>query len=82
MKFEKQINAIVQVAIPGLTITTQIAIALKYPQWGLTINMLAQPFWIYSGWKAYKQAGQIGLFITTIIITIIIGLGIINYWLL
>lgn len=79
---EKTINSISQFAIPILTVTTQIVIAFKYPQYGLIINMLAQPFWIYSGWKAYKQAGQIGLFITTIIITIVIGLGIINYWFL
>ena len=73
-------NQITQIAIPVLTISVQIAFALKLPQWGLIINMIAQPFWIYSAWKSYKQAGQIGLFITTIIVTIIIGLGIINYW--
>ncbi|OGG26219.1 hypothetical protein A2960_04555 [Candidatus Gottesmanbacteria bacterium RIFCSPLOWO2_01_FULL_39_12b] len=73
-------NALTQIAIPVLTVATQIAIALKFPQWGLVINMLAQPFWIYSAWKSYKKAGQIGLFITTILVTIIIGLGIINYW--
>lgn len=80
MNNKKLFDVIAQFAIPGLTVSTQIAIALKYPQWGLIINMLAQPFWIYSGWKAYKQAGQVGLFVTTIIITIVIGLGIINYW--
>lgn len=73
-------NTLTQIAIPVLTVATQIAIAVKLPQWGLVINMLAQPFWIYSAWKAYKKAGQIGLFITTILVTIVIGLGIINYW--
>lgn len=73
-------NQITQIAIPVLTISVQIAFAFKLPQWGLIINMIAQPFWIYSAWKSYKQAGQIGLFITTILVTIIIGLGIINYW--
>ncbi len=73
-------NCITQIALPVLTITAQVAIALKIPQWGLIINMLAQPFWFYSAWKSYKQAGQIGLLITTIIITIVIGLGIVNYW--
>jgi len=63
-----------------MTIAVQAAIALKLPQWGLVINMLAQPFWIYSAWKSYKQAGQTGLLVTTLIVTIIIGLGIINYW--
>ena len=82
MKNKNLFDLLAQFVIPGLTISAQIAIALKYPQWGLVINMFAQPFWIYSGWKAYKKAGQIGLFATTIIMTIIIGFGIINYWLL
>ena len=73
-------NSLTQVALPILTISVQVAIALKMPQWGLVINMIAQPFWIYSAWKSYKQTGQVGLLITTIIVTIVIGLGIINYW--
>ncbi|NCO12338.1 MAG: hypothetical protein COZ34_02185 [Candidatus Pacebacteria bacterium CG_4_10_14_3_um_filter_34_15] len=82
VKDNKLFNTIVQVAIPVLTISVQIAIAMKLPQWGLVINMLAQPFWIYSAWKAYKQAGQIGLLITTVLVTIVIALGLINYWLI
>jgi hypothetical protein len=73
-------NKTTQIALPVMTIAVQAAIALKLPQWGLVINMLAQPFWIYSAWKSYKQAGQTGLLVTTLIVTIIIGLGIINYW--
>ena len=82
MNNKKLYDILAQFAIPGLTISAQAAIALKFPQWGLIINMLAQPFWIYSGWKAYKQAGQVGLFVATIIITFVIGLGIVNYWVL
>lgn len=73
-------NKTTQIALPVMTIAVQTAIALKLPQWGLIINMLAQPFWIYSAWKSYKQAGQIGLLVTTLIVTVIIGFGIINYW--
>jgi len=73
-------NTITQVAIPVLTIGTQIAIALKYPQWGLVINLIAQPFWLYSAWKSYKKADQIGLLITTIMVTIVILFGIVNYF--
>lgn len=73
-------NKTTQIALPVMTIAVQAAIALKLPQWGLVINMLAQPFWIYSAWKSYKQAGQIGLLVTTLVVTVIIGLGIINYW--
>ncbi|PIU36581.1 hypothetical protein CO005_00580 [Candidatus Roizmanbacteria bacterium CG_4_8_14_3_um_filter_34_9] len=73
-------NTITQIAIPVLTVGTQIAIALKYPQWGLVINLISQPFWIYSSWKAYKKAGQVGLLITTVLVTVVILLGIINYF--
>ena len=73
-------NMVTQVAIPVLTVGTQIAIALKYPQWGLVINLVSQPFWIYSSWKAYKKAGQVGLLVTTIMVTIVICLGIVNYF--
>jgi len=73
-------NTITQIAIPVLTVGTQIAIALKYPQWGLVINLISQPFWIYSSWKAYKKAGHVGLLITTVLVTVVILLGIINYF--
>lgn len=80
MKKRSLFDYLTQFIIPGLTISTHIAVASKCPQWGLVINMLAQPFWIYSGWKAYKEAQQIGFFVTTILTTIIIGIGIVNYW--
>lgn len=81
MKYESGLfNKITQIALPVMTITVQVAIALKLPQWALIINMLAQPFWFYTAWKSYKQAGQIGLLITTFIVTIVIAFGIINYW--
>ena len=70
MKKESNLfNKITQIALPVLTISVQIAIAFKMPQWGLIINLIAQPFWIYSAWKSYKQAGQIGILITAIIVT-------------
>lgn len=81
MKKDKSLfNTITQVAIPVLTVGTQIAIALKYPQWGLVINLISQPFWIYSSWKAYKKAGQVGLLATTLMVTVVIILGIVNYF--
>jgi len=78
----KFLDNFTQLAIPSLTIFAQVAIALKFPQWGLVINLMAQPFWLYSSWRAYKQAGQYGILITTIIFTFVTALGIINYWLL
>jgi hypothetical protein len=78
---EKIINSVAQVAIPVLTIGGQLAIGLKYPAWGLVLCLLAQPFWLYSTWKAYKNAGQIGLLINTILFTLVTLFGVINYWL-
>ena len=78
----KFLDDFTQFAIPLLTISAQIAVALKFPQWFLIISLIAQPFWIYSTWKSYRAAGQIGILITTIIYTIVTALGIVNYWLL
>lgn len=78
---EKTFNAISQFALPGLTIGGQIAIALKFPQFGLILNLMAQPFWFYSSWKAYKQAGQLGILVNTTIFTLVTVVGIVNYWL-
>lgn len=80
MEKSKLFDTFAQFALPGLTIAGQIATSLKYPQFGLIINLIAQPFWLYSSWKAYKQAGQSGMFITTVIFTIITTMGVINYW--
>ena len=79
---KKLFDRFAQFALPSLTIGAQIITALKYPEWGLVVNLAAQPFWLYSSWKAYKQAGQSGVLVTTIIMTIVLTFGIINYWLL
>lgn len=73
-------NKLSQIAIPVFTISSLLAISFKYPQWGLILNLIAQPFWLYSTWRAYKSAGQLGMFVNTVIMTLIIGFGIVNYW--
>lgn len=78
---EKTFNAVSQFALPGLTIGGQVAIALKFPEFGLILNLMAQPFWLHSSWKAYKQAGQSGILVNTIIFTLVTLAGILNYWL-
>lgn len=75
-------NTVTQIAMPVLTVVAQIAVSLKYPEYGVLINLIAQPFWLYSGWRSYKQAGQIGFFVNTIILTVVFGVGVVNYWLL
>ncbi len=82
MKNEKMFNSLTQFALPVLTLGGQLAVAIKYPQWGLTIALASQPFWLYSSWKAYKQAGQIGIFVNTVFFCLITLFGVINYWIL
>jgi hypothetical protein len=82
MKNDKFFNTLTQFAIPILTISGQLVIALKSPQWGLILALSSQPFWLYSSWKAYKQAGQSGMLINTAIFTMITIFGIVNYWFL
>lgn len=75
MQLKKVFNILSQFLLPTLTLGAQLALALKYPQLSLVLNLLAQPFWIYSSWQAFKQAGQIGMLVNTIAC-----FGIINYW--
>lgn len=82
MENKKTLDTVTQFALPILTICGQIAISMKFPEWGLILNLIVQPFWLYSTWKAYKKAGQIGVFISTVILTILILAGVINYWFL
>jgi len=48
MNPEKTLNSVTQFALPVLTIGSQVVISLKYPQFGLILVLLAQPFWLYS----------------------------------
>lgn len=78
-KLKKYFNTSTQIIIPIFTVLAQVAVAAKNPQLGLLLNLIVQPFWIYSGWIAYKKAGQIGLFITAVILTFVLTIGVINY---
>lgn len=75
-------NLLTQMALPVLTIGGQIAIALKFPQWGLILVLISQPFWLYSSWRSYKQAGQIGIFVNTVVFSVVTIFGVFNYWVL
>lgn len=52
------------------------------PELGLLFNLSGQIFWLYSGYQAWKRADQLGIFITSIVIAIILIAGVINYWFL
>jgi hypothetical protein len=75
-------NNIVQIGLPFFTILGFLLTGLKLPQWGLISNLFAQIFWLPSTYKAWKEANQIGLFINTLCILVILIYGVINYWLL
>lgn len=75
-------NTLTQICLPLFTILGFLLTALKYPQYGLAVNLFAQIFWLYSSYKAWKEAGQIGIFITTLVILVILIGGVINYWFL
>jgi hypothetical protein len=79
---EKVFGSVFQFAIPILTIASQVVISLKSPEYGLIIGLTAQPFWLYSSWKAYKEAGQAGILVNTVVVAILILGGVINYWFL
>jgi hypothetical protein len=75
-------NKVSQVGLPFFTATGFLLTALKLPQYGLISSLVSQMFWIPSSYRAWKQAGQIGIFVATLIIGTIILAGVINYWIL
>jgi len=82
MKKYLTFNNLAQVCIVSFTMFGFLLTALKLPQWGLASNLTAQPFWLYSSYKSWKNADQFGAFITTLIITVVLLFGVINYWFL
>ena len=54
---------------------------MKLPHYGVAANLVGQIFWLYSSYRAWREADQIGMFILTIGITLILLYGVANYWL-
>ena len=68
----------------GLVICTGLGFlltSLKLPHYGVIANLVGQVFWLNSSYWAWREADQIGIFISTICITIILVYGVTNYWL-
>ena len=82
MKKYLTLNNFIQVGLVSFSILGFLLTALKLPQYGLISALISEIFWLYSSYKAWKNAGQIGIFITTIIVTLIVFFGVINYWIL
>ena len=55
--------------------------SMKLPHYGVAANLVGQIFWLYSSYRAWREADQIGIFILTICITLILLYGVANYWL-
>jgi hypothetical protein len=81
MKKFLSVNALMQVGLVGFTGLGFLLTSLKLPQYGVIANLIAQIFWLYSSYKAWRRADQVGIFITTICITLILTGGVVNYWL-
>ena len=82
MKKYLTLNNLVQICLVLFTMLGFLLTSFKFPQYGLIANLISEIFWIYSSYKAWKNADQFGIFITTIIITLIVLFGVINYWIL
>jgi hypothetical protein len=82
MKKSITFNSVAQVCLVLFTTLGFLLTALKLPQYGLISNLIGEIFWLYSSYKAWKNADQIGMFINSIIISIILIGGVINYWLI
>lgn len=80
MKKYLTLNNLFQVGLVFFTMMGFFLTAIKLPQYGLVSSLISEIFWIYSSYKAWKEADQIGIFITTILVTLIILFGILNYW--
>ncbi len=76
------LNNLAQVGLVIFTMLGFLFTSLKLPAYGLIFNLISEIFWIYSSYKAWKNANQLGMFINTLIITAIVFWGVINYWIL
>jgi hypothetical protein len=73
-------NAFVQIGLVAFTALGFLLTSLKLPQYGLSANLIGQLFWLYSGYRAWRDAQQLGIFVVSILITIILAGGVINHW--
>jgi hypothetical protein len=76
----RSFNNLMQVGLVGFTMLGFLLTSLKLPQYGLVANLVSEIFWLYSTYKAWKEADQLGMFINTLIVTAILIFGVINYW--
>ncbi|HEY4513172.1 MAG TPA: hypothetical protein VJH06_01525 [Candidatus Paceibacterota bacterium] len=75
-------NSVMQICLVFFTSLGFLLTGLKLPQYGLISNLIGEIFWIYASYKAWKKADQVGMFINTVIISVVLLMGVINYWFL
>lgn len=73
-------NTFIQIGLVGFTVIGYLLISMKMPEYGMIFNLISQIFWLYSSYRAWKDANQIGVLITTIIMASIMLYGVVNYW--
>ena len=81
-KAKSSFNTVAQFGLIFFTVLGYLLVSMKLPAYGLLAALVSQIFWLYSSYKAWKNANQIGIFINTIIILGTIIYGVINYWFL
>lgn len=77
---KRSLNSIMQIGLVGFTMLGFLLTSLKLPQYGVIANLISEVFWLYSTYKAWKEADQIGMFVNTLIVSAILIFGVINYW--
>ena len=82
LKVNNSFNTFIQFSLVFFTVVGYLLVSMKLPAYGLIAALVSQIFWLYSSYKAWKNANQIGIFVNTIIITLTVIYGIINYWFL
>jgi hypothetical protein len=73
-------NVLMQIGLVVCTGLGFLLTSLKLPHYGVIANLVGQVFWVYSSYRAWREADQIGIFISTVIITLILIYGVTNYW--
>jgi hypothetical protein len=74
------LNTFMQIGLVGFTAGGFLLTSLKMPEYGLISNLVSEIFWLYASYRAWKEAKQYGVMITTLMITCILLYGVFNYW--
>ncbi len=74
-------NTLMQAGLIVFTVAGFLLTSLRLPDYGVIANLISQAFWLYSSYRAWREANQVGMFVCNILITFIVFYGVGNYWL-